>query len=522
MQICKNISLCLWVAFVLAACGPRNGAPRRANGSAPHNGAAPTDSEPAAVGTPPPCAPDLRPSVSVQVSAQQGPNGAAAPLAFDNNLYNMNIDDQVRGDYVPGPDPKFVAYLKALRPALLRWPAGYYGQRYQWQESGDGNTLMTPALVDAFMNLSKAVGAQPYLALNLDTGTTDNAAAFVNYVNVEKQYGVKWWEIGNEPDVSGWDSAHNPAAYANNYLSFAQTVHDLDPSIKLVGAELMTGTDILAAGGNRDWMTPILQGAGSKMDAVAWHYYPLDSSQTQDSSSAKSTPAHLLQETAPDWPPAGMDFASSVMPALSQMRDRYAPNAQLWIDEFAEDSGKLNGGGVSDRMVGALWAADALGRYAENGANALFKFIFKGAEEHLYTLVDTQNNPRPEYYTYWLYAQHFGDHLVATQSDHMDMVAAHAALRGSDGSLRVLLVNKTQQEQVTHLSLTDFAPRRAAAYVLQGTAYDATAATVNGQTLTQDNVVLGQSAIAPQSAAACANNAFKLPPYSVTLLIYHP
>ena len=111
----------------------------------------------------------------------------------------MNIDDQVRSDYVPGLDAKFVAYLKALRPALLRWPAGYYGQRYQWQESGDGNTIMTPALVDAFVNLAKAVGAEPYLALNLDTGTTDNAAAFVNYVNVEKQYGVKWWEIGNEP-----------------------------------------------------------------------------------------------------------------------------------------------------------------------------------------------------------------------------------------------------------------------------------------------------------------------------------
>ena len=260
----------------------------------------------------------------------------------------------------------------------------------------------------------------------------------------------------------------------------------------------MTGADILAEGGNPDWMTPILQGAGSKMDAVAWHYYPLDSSQTSDTSSATSTPAHLLQESATDWPPAGLDFAGQVMPALAKMRDQYAPNAQLWIDEFAEDSGKLNGGGVSDRVVGALWAADALGRYAENGANAVFKFVFKGEPQHLYTLVDTDNNPRPEYYAYWLYAQHFGDHMVATSNDDPADVAVHSAVRSSDGSLRVMLVNKTARAVGVHLDLADFAPRSAGTYLLQGDSADATAATVNSQALSMDNVVKGQSAIAPQ------------------------
>lgn len=516
MRFLKIVGLFLCVAAV--GCNARG--PDSASKAAA--GASADDQELDPVGTPPACAPDAAATVHVTVAAKQGPGGAAQPLAFDNNLYDMNIDDQVRQDYVPGLDAKFVAYLKALRPALLRWPAGYYGQRYQWRESGDGNTIMTPALVDAFVSLAKAVGAEPYLALNLDTGTTDNAAAFVNYVNVEKQYGVKWWEVGNEPDVAGLDATHTPEIYANNYLSFAQTVHDLDPTIKLVGAEVMTGADILGVGGSTDWMTPILKGAGSKMDAVAWHYYPMDSSQQNPNSSASSTPAHLLQESSVDWAPAGLDFAGQVMPVLQKMRDDYAPGAQVWIDEFAEDSGKLNGGGVSDRVVGALWAADALGRYAESGVNAVFKFIFKGESQHLYTLVDTDNNPRPEYYTYWLYAQHFGDHMVHAASDHMESVAVHAAVRAQDGSLRVMLVNKTAQAASVHLDLGDYAARSAGTYVLQGDSAGATSATVNGQTLTQDKVVKGQAAIAPQAAAACGANTVTLPASSVTLVVYKP
>ena len=279
---------------------------------------------------------------------------------------------------------------------------------------------------------------------------------------------------------------------------------------------------MLGFSGFTDWVTPILQQtAQAPMDASAWHYYPLDSSQTSSASSATATVAHLLQESASDWPPAGLDFASIVFPPLKATRTSLAPKAELWVDEFAEDSGKTNGSGTGNVVAGALWAADAVGRFAEQGADALFHFMFKGDAEHFYTLLDANYQPRPEYYTYWLYAQQFGDHLVQAQTDAAASVAVHASTLAADNTLRVMLVNKGTTSARTHLTLADYAPRQVHRYQLVGNSLTDTAMALNGQTLTMANINQGAAAIAGVATAdACANNVLALPPLSVTLLVF--
>ena len=471
------------------------------------------------------CAP-LTQSADVQVSVQTraGPNGAKQPVAVSNELTNTNIYDQDRTDYVPHASDNYVNFLKGIHPARLRWPAGYYSQQYTFQRTGaEGPTNMTPALLAAYMELCQRVGAQPMITVNVETGTPDNAADLVRFVNKEMGYNITWWELGNEPDVDGVDDTHSPAIYAKQFLDTAAAMRAVDPSIKLAGAVLLSGEDILGEHDSTDWLTPIMDQVGSQMDAISWHYYPLYSSETpnNDSSSTLSVP-HLLQETAQDWPPAGLDFADTIMPRLRQVIDKYTPGGQIWISEFAEDPGYLAGQGLSDTNVGALWAADALGRYADYGIEGMYKFIFKAEAQHKYTLVDENLSPRPEYYTYWLYAQQFGDHMVNAVSDHRDTVAVHAAVRSSDGSLTVMLVNKANVPKSVRLTLPDFSTSSAQQFVLSGSSYTGTDMQLNGQTLTAANVGKGAQAIQAVPTSACPNNVITLPPFTVQLIQYAP
>lgn len=461
--------------------------------------------------------------VNVTIVTEAGPQGGA-PRAITHKLYSMNVDDQRAYDYVPTLNANYIAFLAALKPALLRWPSGYYSQTYQFTATGTGAGALTPELIDGFMNLCHAVGAKPLMAVNLATGTPQNAAQLVQFVNQSRNYGVTWWQLGNEPDVDGQDDAHNPNTYVEQFRAFRAAMLAADGNVKFVGAELMSGATVMGgySPAHADWLTPIVeQTRDAPMDAIAWHHYPLDSSQTSTTSSAVLSAAHALQEHAPDWPPSGMDFPSMIFPRLRALKASLAPKAELWVDECAEDSGVAHGAGVSDRLVGALWTADLLGRMAEEGADAVFRYTFKGGSEHKFSLIDELDRPLPAYYSYWLYAQHFGDLVVQAASDDSAHVAVHASLRTQDNSLRVVLINKTTVSQRVHVALRGFVPMRSRGFELTGVSGDSSDVRLNQINLSLANIASGDRAIAPKdNADACPATVLTLPPLSVTLRVY--
>ncbi|RYF46524.1 MAG: hypothetical protein EOO38_13950, partial [Cytophagaceae bacterium] len=415
-------------------------------------------------GVSPSCVTTSAIDVKVTVDAAQGPSGFAKPIAITNALYSMGIDDKTRGDYVPSLSPKFVSYLKALHPGMLRFPAGYNGQQYAWGTT-DGPKTMTPALLDAFVALCRAVGAEPFLAVNIEHRPMSDALAMLNYVNKTKNYGVKWWQIGNEPNLVEAYPDESPEKYAATYLQFRSAMLQIDPNLKFVGIESYTGEDLNFNPHEPDWLTPFLKTIGpNEVDAFAFHYYPLTSAATYTYPNSSIVPsmAHLMQENATDWPPSALNYPDKIMPYMRKAMAEKVPNAQVWVDEFAEDSGStLNGVGYSDVMLGALWAADSMGRFADQGIGAMFHFIFKAVSPTMtygYTLLDQNNVPRPEYYTYWLMANHYGDNVISATSDARDRVAAHAAIRGSDCSVRVMLINKATTAQAVRLTLKGYTP----------------------------------------------------------------
>jgi hypothetical protein len=482
------------------------------------------DAPPPSCASPPP-PPAAGAEIDVRIDAGRGPKGHPAPRKVDRRLYGMNIADWEPQNYAPTPRPAFLGYLSALRPGVLRWPAGHRSQEYNWQRGGagqSGNWTLTPAHVDAFIALARQVGAEPLVAINVKRGTPAAAQDLLRYLNVEHDYKVRWLQIGNEPDLTDGMTS-GPARYSEQLAGFVDGLKSVDPAIRIVGPEMLTGAHVGGINGTVDWMTPILANAAGRIDGISWHYYPLDSGQQNPSSSAIMSVEHLFQESAADWPPAAMAFVDEIMPKLEALRTAHAPTAEVWITELAEDPGPRAGEGITETVAGALWVGDILGRYAEYAPGAVLRWLFKGSAMHAYGLLDTGDVPRPAYGAYWLYARHFGDRMVdastaRSEASALTEVAAHAAT-SDDGRLSVVLVNKKTEPRRVRVLLEGFTACSGETLTLTGAGYGAETFQINGRTL---DLAAAEGGIPPIPLDPARPFEIELPPTSMTLVSYRP
>ena len=116
--------------------------------------------------------------------------------------------------------------IRALRIPVLRWPGGNFASGYHWQD-GIGPLEQRPRRmnlswhseesnrfgVNEFLRYCRLIAAEPYLCVNMGTGTLDEAQAWVEYcngtgdtywANLRRQHGhaepyqVHYWGLGNE------------------------------------------------------------------------------------------------------------------------------------------------------------------------------------------------------------------------------------------------------------------------------------------------------------------------------------
>ncbi len=193
--------------------------------------------------------------------------------------------------------------MKEIRPlniSIIRWPGGCFSDVYEWKEGiepRDQRKLMKnkhwhrfgPKIgprhdnhfgSDEFMTFIKELGSEPYVNINFGTGTPEEAAEWVQYMNGAetteygslrarnghpKPYNVKIWGIANEI-FGNWEKGNLPAPkYARRYIEFAQAMRAVDPSIKLVAV----GTDFTYP----YWNRTLLQIAGDYIDYLSLHVY---------------------------------------------------------------------------------------------------------------------------------------------------------------------------------------------------------------------------------------------------------
>jgi alpha-N-arabinofuranosidase len=185
--------------------------------------------------------------------------------------------------------------LKKLKVPNLRWPGGCFADTYHWKD-GIGPKSKRPVLVNRwwggvtednsfgthdFLDLCEKIGAEPYLAGNVGSGTVQELADWVQYVNFEgvspmsklriengrqKSWKVKLWGVGNE--VWGCGGNMKPEHYADIYRQYATFMTDWTNSDSLF--RVASGANVA----DYNWTEVMMRDIPRNMlEGVALHHY---------------------------------------------------------------------------------------------------------------------------------------------------------------------------------------------------------------------------------------------------------
>jgi len=206
-----------------------------------------------------------RPAPAVDVEIEIAPEKAGAVI--NPHLYGHFIEhlggviyDGIwvgRDSKIPNVDgvrKQFIDDMKRIGAPNLRWPGGCFADGYHWRD-GVGPAAKRPRTynywesympagkhatetnqfgIHEFMRLCRLVGAEPYLAANVGSGTPKEFHDWVSYCNAppgtesladeraangdKEPFGVKYWGVGNE----SWGCGGNmtPGEYATQYRQF--------------------------------------------------------------------------------------------------------------------------------------------------------------------------------------------------------------------------------------------------------------------------------------------------------------
>jgi hypothetical protein len=335
------------------------------------------------------------------------------------------------GDQLPGTEP----LVAALKPAVMR-VGGY---------NNDANTPdpFDNAQLDTAVAYARAIGAEPLIQVPhlADTSgnppTADEAAAMVTYANVTMQYGIKYFSIGNEPDIYDAQGSltditmpaipgYTPADYCASVETYVAAMKAVDPTIQIVGPDL--AYKYQAGDATNDWLTPILQQCGDLFDIVSIHRYPFEAAQAS-LTAAEADPASFR------------DVIKSVRGILTATGTSDKPLALTEMNIVYDATTCVLD--ASPGTVGsALWMADSLGSAIELGLWTSAVWDISDPDNYQLGLIGLPpaHTPRPEYYAYALYADHFGPTWLNVTSAPAG-VSAHASRNQADDATEIIAIN---------------------------------------------------------------------------------
>ncbi len=182
--------------------------------------------------------------------------------------------------------------LENLRMPILRWPGGNFVSGYHWTD-GVGPREERPRKTELawfseesnrfgtheFIDYCRALDVEPYICVNMGTGTMDEAQAWVEYCNGtgdtywanlrrqnghEEPFRVRYWGLGNEMYGEWQIGALSAEEYVKKAREFAKVMRWTDPSIELVGCGLS---------GVTDWDRVVVEGLAPFVDYHSVHIY---------------------------------------------------------------------------------------------------------------------------------------------------------------------------------------------------------------------------------------------------------
>jgi hypothetical protein len=392
----------------------------------------------------------------------------------------------------------------------LRFPGGSYSDIYNWQTAqvvqNQTVSVSTANSFDAFMGIVKATNATPVLTVNYGSdptgttgGSTSLAAAWVQYANVTKKYGVKYWEIGNEVYGNGeyganWETdlhtAKDPTTYGTNVVAFSKAMKAIDPTIK-IGA-VLTAPGNWPDGQTPSWNDNVLAQAINNIDFVILHWYP--------QAPGYETDAGLLGS-----PTAGTYSIPNMMATVRSLLTQYggaAAAARIQVLVTETNSVYANPGKQTTSVVNGLFMADSMLTWLENGATNIDVWDLHNSSytqgNNAATLYGSTgygdfgilsnasagepslDTPFPAYYGMKMVSLtgQGGDTLVTTTSSN-SLLTTHA-VKQANGDLALMLINKDPSNTTTAtVSVAGFTPAASGTSYVYGSG----SATIKSSTL---------------------------------------
>ena len=227
-----------------------------------------------------------------------------SPLIFGGFLEQMGrsiyegvYDPASRHADSDGMRTDVIAALGELEMTVVRYPGGNFASGYHWRD-GIGPREDRPSVrelawqslepnrfgTDDFIALCRKVDWQPMIAVNLGTGSPEEARDWVEYCNspagtrnadlraangCPEPHAVPFWCLGNEMD-GPWQLGHVPAAqYAIRAQQAAKMMKDCDRSIATVAC----GSSAPGMPTFLEWDRTVLEHLGALADYVSLHRY---------------------------------------------------------------------------------------------------------------------------------------------------------------------------------------------------------------------------------------------------------
>ena len=188
--------------------------------------------------------------------------------------------------------------VKELHPTVVRYPGGNFVSNYNWLDGVGPKSERPPRMelawatlesnqfgTNEFVEYAHAIGTEPYITVNMGTGTIEEARRWVEYCNVKEgpyyaelrkkhgypePYNILYWGLGNEMD-GPWQMGHmNAEDYSKKAREAAKLMVRTSPQIKLIAA----GSSNYRAGADPDhWNQTVLTELKDVIDYIALHMY---------------------------------------------------------------------------------------------------------------------------------------------------------------------------------------------------------------------------------------------------------
>jgi len=187
--------------------------------------------------------------------------------------------------------------LKEINIPLLRWPGGCFADEYHWSD-GIGPRDKRPQRVnttwgmitednsfgtDEFLQLCGLLKCEPYIAGNVGTGSPQEMANWIEYLNYDGKstladmrranghsapYKVSFWGVGNESWGCGGDMT--PEFYADQYKRYASFCESYPGSPRL--KKIMSG----ANADDYNWTEVSMKNVNpGQLWGISMHYYTI-------------------------------------------------------------------------------------------------------------------------------------------------------------------------------------------------------------------------------------------------------